>query len=39
MFFKKLMSYKIIHFSESDIDGGSAFYAYRPHKYLNKIKK
>ena len=33
------MSYKIIHFSESDIGGGSAFYAYRLHKYLNKIKK
>jgi glycosyltransferase involved in cell wall biosynthesis len=33
------MSYKIIHFSESDIGGGSAFYAYRLHKYLNKIQK
>ena len=33
------MSYKIIHFSETDIGGGSAFYAYRLHKYLNKMQK
>ena len=33
------MSYKIIHFSESDVGGGSSFYAYRLHKYLNKIQK
>ena len=33
------MSYKIIHFSESDIGGGSSFYAYRLHKYLNKMQK
>ena len=33
------MKAKIIHISETDIGGGSAFYAYRMHKYLNKIKK
>ena len=33
------MSYKIIHFSESDIGGGSSFYAYRLHKYLIKMQK
>ena len=33
------MQYKIIHFSVSDISGGSAFYAYRLHKHLEKTKK
>ena len=32
------MKAKIIHISETDIGGGSAFYAYRVHKYLNKIQ-
>ena len=32
------MKAKIIHISETDIVGGSAFYAYRIHKYLNKIQ-
>jgi hypothetical protein len=32
------MKAKIIHISETDIGGGSAFYAYRIHKYLNKIQ-
>ena len=33
------MQYKILHFSETDIGGGSAFYAYRLHKYLTKFRK
>ena len=32
------MKDKIIHLSTSDIRGGSAYYAYRIHKFLSKIR-
>jgi len=32
------MQYKIIHFSETDISGGSSYYSYRVHKYFNSLK-
>ena len=32
------MKDKIIHLSETDISGGSSYYAYRIHKYFNSLK-
>lgn len=32
------MKYKIIHLSNSDISGGSSYYAYRVHKHFKNLK-
>ena len=32
------MKYKIIHLSNSDISGGSSYYAYRVYKYFKNLK-